>query len=49
MIGKRHDRTFWRHRNRIDLDDGYRDAHLCKKNIKLYNYDFSILLYVNFT
>lgn len=36
-------------RNSADLDDGYRAAHLCKKIIKPYEYDFSLLLYVNFT
>ena len=38
MTGKRHDSTFWRDRNRIDLDDGYR-VHMCIKKIKRYGFD----------
>lgn len=32
MTGKRHDGTFWRDRNRIDLDDGYKGTYLQKEN-----------------
>lgn len=34
MTGKRHDGTFWRERNRIDLDDGYRGVYLQEENHK---------------